>query len=156
MHLHSRGNYGWISCLSLLACLSLLLLGGGIFRHLYFRPSDPQNSNEVVQNDFLAIEQKTPITPPQPTSPVWKANIRHWADQLPEKWKRILLRIPPDRVSPKRLRFDQAMTPTTPWTGVMIGGNRWVKKQGKWVNYRFKHEGTNTKIIPCKVHKERT
>ena len=30
MRLHSRGSCGWTSCISLLACLSLLLLGGGI------------------------------------------------------------------------------------------------------------------------------
>ena len=64
MHLHSRGSCGWTSCLSLLASLSLLLLGGGIFEHLYFRPTDLQNSNAIVQNDFLAIEQKSLITNP--------------------------------------------------------------------------------------------
>ena len=80
MRLHSRGNCGWISCISLLACLSLLLLGGGIFEHLYFRSTDLQNSNAIVQNDFLATEQKSLITPPQPTSPTyWKINIRLWA-----------------------------------------------------------------------------
>ena len=30
MRLHSRGSCSWTSCLSLLACMSLLLLGGGI------------------------------------------------------------------------------------------------------------------------------
>ena len=95
MHLQSRGNCGWISCLSLLACLFLLLIGGGIFRHLYFGPSDLQNSNEVLQNDFLAIEEKSPITPPQPTSPpYWRINIRQWADQLPKQWRKMLLDIP--------------------------------------------------------------
>ena len=77
MRLHSRGSCGWTSCISLLACLSLLLLGGGIFEHLYFRSTDLQNSNAVVQNDFLAIEQKSLITLPQPTSPTyWEINIR--------------------------------------------------------------------------------
>ena len=95
MHLHSRGNCGWISCISLLACMSLLLLGVGIFEHLYFGSTDLQNSNAIVQNAFLAIEQKFLITPPQPTSPTyWKINIRQWAGQLPEKWRKILLDIP--------------------------------------------------------------
>ena len=120
MHLHSRGNCGWISRLFLLACLFLLLIGGGIFRHLYVRLSDPQNSNEVVPNDFLAIDQKSLITLPQPTSPTyWRINIRQWADQLPEKWRKILLDVP--------LRT----TPSIPWTGVTTDGTRWVKKQGK-------------------------
>ena len=80
MRLHSRGICGWISCISLLACMSLLLLGGGIFEHLYFRSTDLRNSNAVVQNDFLAIDQKSLITPPQPTPPTfWKINIRQWA-----------------------------------------------------------------------------
>ena len=80
MRLHSRGSCGSISCISLLACLSLLLLGGGIFEHLYFGSTDLQNSNSIVQNDFLAIEQKSLRTPPQPTSPTyWKINIRLWA-----------------------------------------------------------------------------
>ena len=86
MCLHSRGSWGWTSCLSLLACMSLLLLGGGILEHLYFRSTDLQNSNATVQNDFLAIEQKSLITPLQPTSPTYcKINIRQWAGQLPEK-----------------------------------------------------------------------
>ena len=86
MRLHSRGSCGWTSCLSLLACMSLLLLGGGIFEHLYFRSTDLQNSNAIVQIDFLAIEQKSLITPLQPTSPTyWKINIRQWAGQLPGK-----------------------------------------------------------------------
>ena len=59
MRLHSRGSCGWTSCISLLACLSLLLLGGGIFEHLYFGSTDLQNSNAIVQNAFLAIEQKS-------------------------------------------------------------------------------------------------
>ena len=80
MRLHSRGSCGWTSCMSLLACMSLLLLHGGIFEHFYFRSTDLQNSNAIVQNDFLAIEQKSLITPPQPTSPTyWKINIRQWA-----------------------------------------------------------------------------
>ena len=80
MRLHSRGSCGWTSCISLLACMSLLLLGGGIFEHFYFRSTDLQNSNAIVQNDFLAIGQKPLITPPQPTSPTyWKINIRQWA-----------------------------------------------------------------------------
>ena len=95
MCLHGRGSCGWTSCISLLACMSLLLLGGGIFEHLYFRSTDPQNSNAIVQNDFLATEQKSLITPPQPTPPTfWKINIRQWAGQLPEKWRKILLDIP--------------------------------------------------------------
>ena len=120
MHLHSRGNCGWISCISLLACLSLLLLGGKIFEHLYFGPTNLQNSNAIVQNAFLAIEQKFLITPPQPTSPTyWKINIRQWASQLPEKWREILLNIP------------LSITSSVPWTGVIIDGTRWVKEQGK-------------------------
>ena len=80
MRLHSRGSCGWTSCMSLLACMSLLLLRGGIFEHFYFRSTDLQNSNAIVQNDFLAIEQKSLITSPQPTSPAyWKINIRQWA-----------------------------------------------------------------------------
>ena len=95
MCLHSRGDCGWTSCISLLACLSLLLLGGGIFEHLYFWSTDLQNSNAIVQNDCLAIEQKSLITPPQPTSPTyWKINIRQWAGQLLEKWRKILLDVP--------------------------------------------------------------
>ena len=95
MRLHGRGSCGWTPCISLLACLSLLLLGGGIFEHLYFGPTDLQNSNAIVQNAFLAIEEKSLITPPQPTSPTyWKINIRQWAGQLPEKWRKILLDIP--------------------------------------------------------------
>ena len=83
MCLHSRGSWGWTSCLSLLACLSLLLLPAAIFEHLYFWSTDLQNSNANVQNDFLAIEQKSLITPPQPTSPTyWKIDIRQWAGQL--------------------------------------------------------------------------
>ena len=118
--LHGRGSCGWISCLSLLACLFLLLLGGGIFRHLYVRPSDLQNSNEVVQDDFLAIEQKSLITPPQPISPTyWKINIRQWAGQLPKIWRKILLDIP------------LSTTPPIPWIGVIIDRTRWVKKQRK-------------------------
>ena len=86
MRLHSRGSCGWTSCMSLLACMSLLLLGGGIFEHFYFRSTDLQNSNAIVQNDFLPIEQKSLITPLQPTSPTYcKINIRQWAGQLPEK-----------------------------------------------------------------------
>ena len=77
MRLHSRGNCGWISCISPLACMPLLLLGGGIFEHLYFGSTDLQNYNAIVQNDFLAIEQKSLITLPQPTSPTcWEINIR--------------------------------------------------------------------------------
>ena len=95
--------------------MSLLLLGGGIFEHLYLRPTDLQNSNTIVQNDFLAIEQKSLITPPQPTPPTyWKINIRQWADQLPEKWRNSLLDIP-----------------LLPWPGVIIDRTRWVKTQGK-------------------------
>ena len=53
------------------------------FEHLYFWSTDLQNSNANVQNDFLAIEQKSLITPPQPTSPTyWKIDIRQWAGQL--------------------------------------------------------------------------
>ena len=48
MGLHSRGSCGWTSCISLLTCMSLLLLGGGIFEHLYFRSIDLQNSNAIV------------------------------------------------------------------------------------------------------------
>ena len=125
MCLHSRGSCGWTSYISLLACMSLLLLGGGIFEHLYFRSTDLQNSNAIVQNDFLAIEQKSLVTPPQPTSPAyWKINIRQWAGQLPEKWRKILL--------------DIALSTTLPpirWTGIIIDGTRWVKEQGKQVNY---------------------
>ena len=117
MCLHSRGNCGWIS---LLACLSLLLLGGGIFEHLYFRSTDLQNSNAIVQNDFLAIEQKSLITPSQPTSPTyWKINIRQWAGQLPKIWRKILLDIPLSTTLP------------IPWAGTIIDRTRWVKKQGK-------------------------
>ena len=86
MRLHSRGSCGWTSCIPLLARMSLLLLGGGIFEHLYFRSTDLQNSNAIVQIDFLAIEQKSLITPLQPTSPTyWKINIRQWAGHLPGK-----------------------------------------------------------------------
>ena len=86
MRLHSRGSCGWTSCIPLPACMSLLLLGGGIFEHLYFRSTDLQNSNAIVQIDFLAIEQKSLITPLQPTSPTyWKINIRQWAGHLPGK-----------------------------------------------------------------------
>ena len=78
--LHSRDSCGWTSCISLPACMSLLLLGGGIFEHLYFGSTDLQNSKAIVQNDLLAIEQKSLITPPRPTSPTyWKINIRQWA-----------------------------------------------------------------------------
>ena len=120
MCLHSRGSCGWTSCISLLACMSLLLLGGGIFEHLYFRSTDLQNSNAIVQNDFLAIEQKSLITPPQPTSPTyWKINIRQWAGQLPEKWRKVLLDVPLSTIPP------------IPWTGIIIDGTRWVKEQGK-------------------------
>ena len=104
--------------------MSLLLLDGGIFEHLYFRSTDLQNSNAIVQNDFLAIEQKSLITPPQPTSPTyWKINIRQWAGQLPEKWRKVLLDVPLSTIPP------------IPWTGIIIDGTRWVKEQGKWVNY---------------------
>ena len=83
MRLHSRGSCGWTSCLSLLASLSLLLLPAAIFEHLYFWSTDVQNSNATVKNDFLAIEQKPLINPPQPTSPTyWKIDIRQWAGQL--------------------------------------------------------------------------
>ena len=96
MRLHSRGSCGWTSCLSLLACMSLLLLGGGIFEHFYFRSTDMQNSKVTVQNNFLAIEQKSLISPPQPTSPTyWKINIRQWACQIArKKWRKMLLDIP--------------------------------------------------------------
>ena len=95
MRLPSRGSCGWTSCLSLLARMSLLLLGGGVFEHLYFRSTDPQNSNAIVQNAFLAIEQKSLVTPPWPTSPTyWKINIRQWAGQLPIKWRKVLLDVP--------------------------------------------------------------
>ena len=124
MRVHSRGSCGWTSCVSLLACLSLLLLGGGIFEHLYFGSTDLQNSNAIVQNVFLTMEQKSLITSLQPTSPTyWKINIRQWAGQLPEKWRKILLDIP------------LSTTPPIPWTGVIIGRTRWVKEQGKQVNY---------------------
>ena len=95
--------------------MSLLLLGGEIFEHLHFGSTDLQNSNAVVQNDFLAIEQKSLITPLQPTSPTyWEINIRQWAGQLPEKWRNSLLDIP-----------------LLPWPGVIIDRTRWVKEQGK-------------------------
>ena len=100
--------------------MSLLLLGGGIFEHLYFRSTDLQNSNAVVQNDFLAIEQKSLITPLQPTSPTyWKINIRQSAGQQPEKRRKILLDIPLSTTLP------------IPWAGTIIDRTRWVKKQGK-------------------------
>ena len=97
MRLHSRDSCGWASCISLLASLSLLLLGGGIFEHLYFRSTDLQNSNTTVQNDFLAIEQKSLISPPQPTSPTYcKINIRQWACQIARKMEKNFTTHPPE------------------------------------------------------------
>ena len=100
--------------------MSLLLLGGGIFEHLYFWSTDLQNSNAIVHNDFLAIDQRSLITPPQPTSPTYcKINIRQSAGQQPEKRRKILLDIPLSTTLP------------IPGTGIVIHGTRWIKEQGK-------------------------
>ena len=97
MRLHGRSSCGWATCISLPASLSLLLLGGGIFEHLYFWSTDLQNSNATVQKDFLAIEQKFLISPPQPTSPTYcKINIRQWACQIARKMEKNFNRHPPE------------------------------------------------------------
>ena len=93
----ARQRQLWLDFLYISSCMHVFAITRWWdIEHLYFWSTDLQNSNANVQNDFLAIEQKSLITPPQPTSPTYcKINNRQWAGQIArKKWIKMLLDIP--------------------------------------------------------------
>ena len=123
MRLHGRGSCGWTPCISLLACLcyyqvegflSTCISGPLICRipmQLCTMISWPQTKGHLEPLHSLLL------------LPIVRLILDNGHARLPEKWRKILLDIPLNTTLP------------IPWTGIIFDGTRWIKEQGKQVNY---------------------